>query len=62
MELVITTHSGKEYYITVEDYNYLEFTDKVNDNTKGDKIAIGGIVLSKIDIKGVVPKEMYFTE
>lgn len=54
MKLNITTHSGLDDVVEVENYNAVELAEKVNDN-EIQAIPIGDNVYSRIDIKNIKP-------
>ncbi|MED4052930.1 hypothetical protein P4654_01990 [Niallia taxi] len=54
MILKIQTHSGSEYEATVQEYNASEINEKLNSN-EVNTVAFGEIILSRIDVKSVVP-------
>lgn len=61
IKIVIETHSGKTLEADVESFDASQFNQDLNDpdiNT----IEIGGVVRSRIDIKGVTPAEIYYQE
>lgn len=55
IKLKISTHSGTEVEVEVEEYNPQELASELNDNQNGSAIALGEIIFSKIDVKQVVP-------
>ena len=55
MNLVITTHSGKEYRVQVEEYSAADLNEQLN-NERLNTVVIGDIVISRIDVKGVSPE------
>ena len=55
IKLEISTHSGKEHVVEVEEYNSQELVAEINDSQNGSAIALGNIILSKIDVKEVIP-------
>ncbi len=57
MNLVITTHSGKEYHVQVEEYNVTDLNEQLN-NERLNTVVIGSIVLSRIDVKGISPENI----
>lgn len=56
MNLKIKTHSGGEYLVTVDEYNPDELNQKLNSNDL-NTVKFGDIILSRIDVKSVVPIE-----
>lgn len=52
--LEVSTHSGEEDIIEVEDYDAEEITEKRNDETI-EAITIGNYSFSRIDIKNIKP-------
>ncbi|UPO88344.1 hypothetical protein [Niallia sp. Man26] len=54
IKLKIKTHSGNEYEVDVTDYNAAETNEKLNTN-EINTVAFGDIILSRIDIKSIVP-------
>ena len=52
MQLRITTHSGEDDKVEVEDYNAEELTEQLNDN-EVHSIQIGNNIYSRIDIKNI---------
>lgn len=57
MKLKINTHSGNEYEAEVQHYIASEINELLNNNTV-NTVEFGGIILSRIDIKAVVPFEV----
>lgn len=55
IKLKISTHSGTEVEVEVEEYNPQELVAELNDNQNGSAIALGEIIFSKIDVKQVIP-------
>ena len=54
ISLKVTTHSGDEDTVEVDNYNAIEMVEKMNDeNIQG--IAIGDNVYSRIDLKSIKP-------
>lgn len=56
MKLKIKTHSGSEYEVEVQEYNAAEINEKLNRNDV-NTVAFGDIIISRIDVKSVVPVE-----
>jgi len=52
--LKIITHSGGEYEVTVEEYDASQVNTDLNDN-QINTVAFGDVILSRIDVKAVVP-------
>jgi hypothetical protein len=52
--LKITTHSGSEYLVTVENYDAAQVNDDLN-NIEINTVVFGDVILSRIDVKAVVP-------
>ena len=56
MKLKIKTHSGSEYEVELTDYNSAETNEKLNRNDV-NTVAFGDVIISRIDVKSVVPVE-----
>ncbi|WP_182104271.1 hypothetical protein [Niallia taxi] len=56
MKLKIKTHSGSEYEVELKDYNAAEINEKLNRNDV-NTVAFGDVIISRIDVKSVVPVE-----
>ncbi len=56
MKLKIKTHSGSEYEVELTDYNAAETNEKLNRNDV-NTVAFGDVIISRIDVKSVVPVE-----
>lgn len=56
IKLKITTHSGNEYEAIVDDYNAEQLNENLNNN-EINTVVIGDIIISRIDVKAVVPTE-----
>jgi len=56
MILKIKTHSGSEYEVELADYNAAETNEKLNRNDV-NTVAFGDVIISRIDVKSVVPVE-----
>lgn len=56
MKLKIKTHSGSEYEVELADYNAAETNEKLNRNDV-NTVAFGDVIISRIDVKSVVPVE-----
>ncbi|GAB2561195.1 hypothetical protein [Gracilibacillus alcaliphilus] len=54
VKLNITTHSGDDDIVEVEEYSAVEIAKQVNDHDI-HAIAIGDIVYSRIDVKNIKP-------
>lgn len=54
IKLKIKTHSGSEFEIEVQEYNAAEVNEKLNRNDV-NTVAFGDIIVSRIDVKSVVP-------
>jgi hypothetical protein len=54
--LKIITHSGSEYDVQVETYDPVQTNTDLNDNNI-NTVAFGNVILSRIDVKAVVPVE-----
>jgi hypothetical protein len=54
MQLKILTHEGKEYDVSEEIYDAASLNEKLNDN-QVNTVLIGGLILSRITIKEVIP-------
>lgn len=54
MRLKIVTHSGNEYVVQVESYDPIQVNNDLN-NREINTVAFGEIILSRIDVKAVVP-------
>lgn len=61
MKLKIKTHSGSEYEVEVSDYNAAETNEKLNRNDV-NTVAFGDVIISRIDVKSVVPVEEQILE
>ncbi len=57
IKLKIKTHSGSEFEVEVQDYNAAEVNEKLNRNDV-NTVAFGDIIVSRIDVKSVVPVEV----
>lgn len=55
-KLKIKTHSGEEYVADVEEYNPSTINEQLNKN-EVNTVAFGDIIVSRIDVKSVVPVE-----
>lgn len=55
--LKIKTHSGSEFEAEVQEYNAAEVNEKLNRNDV-NTVAFGDIIVSRIDVKSVVPVEV----
>ncbi|UQZ76858.1 hypothetical protein C2I17_21205 [Niallia circulans] len=55
--LKIKTHSGSEFEAEVQNYNAAEVNEKLNRNDV-NTVAFGDIIVSRIDVKSVVPVEV----
>lgn len=55
--LKITTHSGNEYEARVEEYNPEQVNADLNNNDI-NTVMFGKIIISRIDVKAVVPVEV----
>ncbi|TCN25473.1 hypothetical protein [Mesobacillus foraminis] len=54
MELRIITHSGNVYNAEVETFDAIQINDLLNDN-QINTVAFGELILSRIDVKAVIP-------
>lgn len=54
IKLKITTHSGNDYEAIVEEYNPEQVNADLNTN-EINTVMFGDIILSRIDVKSVVP-------
>lgn len=54
MDVRILTHSGGEYVATVVHFDATQLNEKLND-INVNTVAIGDVILSRIDVKLVVP-------
>lgn len=54
MQLKVITHSGNEYEVQVETYDPVLVNDDLN-NREINTVAFGEIIVSRIDVKAVVP-------
>lgn len=61
IKLKITTHSGAEHITEVEEYKPAEINEQLNKN-EINTIMLGEIILSRIDVKSVVPVEVPHSE
>lgn len=61
IKLKIKTHSGSEFEVEVQDYNAAKVNEKLNRNDV-NTVAFGDIIVSRIDVKSVVPVEESLTE
>lgn len=52
----ITTHSGGEYTAEMEPYEAAALNEQLNDDTV-NTVLFGDIILSRIDVKSVVPEQ-----
>jgi hypothetical protein len=57
IKLKIKTHSGSEFEVEVQNYNAAEVNEKLNRNDV-NTVAFGDIIVSRIDVKSVVPVEV----
>ncbi|MFP3721345.1 hypothetical protein SFC57_02605 [Niallia circulans] len=57
IKLKIKTHSGSEFEVEVQEYNSAEVNEKLNRNDV-NTVAFGDIIVSRIDVKSVVPVEV----
>lgn len=53
-KLKIITHSGIEYEGNVDAYDPIALNDQLN-NQELNTVAIGEIIISRIDVKNIVP-------
>ncbi|MDU1838680.1 MAG: hypothetical protein E6780_03800 [Staphylococcus epidermidis] len=53
-KLKITTHSGAEYVTEVDEYTPSTINEQLNKN-EINTVAFGDIIVSRIDVKSVVP-------
>lgn len=53
-KLKITTHSGAEYVTEVDEYTPSIINEQLNKN-EVNTVAFGDIIVSRIDVKSVVP-------
>ena len=53
-KLKIITHSGGEYAVEVENYDAAQVNADLN-NHEINTVAFGDVILSRIDVKAVVP-------
>jgi hypothetical protein len=56
IKLKVKTHSGSEYEVEVNDYKAVETNEKLNRNDV-NTVAFGNVIISRIDVKSVVPVE-----
>lgn len=56
-KLKITTHSGAEYVTEVDEYTPSTINEQLNKN-EINTVAFGDIIVSRIDVKSVVPVEV----
>lgn len=61
IQLKISTHGGNEYEAVVEEYNPAELNQELN-NHEINTVCIGDIILSRIDVKAVVPVKVEIEE
>lgn len=61
IQLKISTHGGNEYEAVVEEYNPAELNQELN-NHEINTVCIGDIILSRIDVKAVVPVKVEVEE
>lgn len=54
VKLKVLTHGGKEYEVSVESYDSVVLNEQLN-NAELNTVAIGELVISRIDVKNVVP-------
>lgn len=54
MKIKIVTHSGSEYTVEIETYDPIQMNSDLN-NREINTVAFGEIILSRIDVKAVVP-------
>lgn len=57
MKLKITTHSGQILNAEVSEYNPEELNESLN-NVDINTIVLGNVIISRIDVKTVVPVEI----
>lgn len=57
IKLKVKTHSGSEFEAEVQEYNAAEVNEKLNRNDV-NTVAFGDIIVSRIDVKSVVPVEV----
>ncbi|QJX62973.1 hypothetical protein HLK66_15795 [Niallia circulans] len=60
-KLKITTHSGAEYVAEVDEYTPSTINEQLNKN-EINTVAFGDIIVSRIDVKSVVPVEVPSSE
>lgn len=56
-KLKINTHSGEEYVANVEEYDPSTINEQLNKN-EINTVAFGDIIVSRIDVRSVVPVEV----
>lgn len=56
IDLKIITHGGSEYNVQVEFYDPVQVNSDLNNN-QINTVVFGDIILSRIDVKAVVPTE-----
>ncbi|MED5102431.1 hypothetical protein P9858_20075 [Niallia circulans] len=56
-KLKIKTHSGEEYVAKVDEYTPSTINEQLNKN-EINTVAFGDIIVSRIDVKSVVPVEV----
>lgn len=61
IKLIILTHGGLEYEAIVEEYNAEQLNENLNSN-EINTVVIGDIIISRIDVKAVVPVKVEVEE
>lgn len=54
--LKIITHSGGEYSVQVDSYDPVQINSDLNNN-EINTVAFADVILSRIDVKAVIPQE-----
>lgn len=57
MNLLISTHDGKEYEVNVETYDPIALNAELNNNDI-NTVVIGDVIISRINVKSVVVVDM----
>ena len=57
MNLLVSTHDGKEYEVNVETYDPIALNADLNNN-EVNTVVIGDVIISRINVKSVVVAEV----
>lgn len=57
MNLLVSTHDGKDYEVNVESYDPIALNTDLNNN-EVNTVVIGDVIISRINVKSVVVVEV----